>query len=207
MPSSFFSIRLVSVHVVHPYSSIDTTAARNCIKLNIKTEYKINIKILILILHKTFLFWQKVILNNVKSKNRFSYVIRRKSLWESISFYVIFRWKFLGHYYFFTPGEVFTPSFSWWFFNWSWSDSKSLQVSRTLLSILGNFISSIIWTVSVLLLLFFPVSFPDSSGLFQGLQFWFVSPLSLRFSPLCQSLRICQVFLIFIFHFEPGLYF
>ena len=27
LPSSFFSIRLVSVHVVHPYSSIDTTAA------------------------------------------------------------------------------------------------------------------------------------------------------------------------------------
>ena len=27
LPSSFFSIRLVSVHVVHPYSSIDTTTA------------------------------------------------------------------------------------------------------------------------------------------------------------------------------------
>ena len=27
LPSSFFSIRLVSVHVVHPYTSIDTTAA------------------------------------------------------------------------------------------------------------------------------------------------------------------------------------
>ena len=27
LPSSFFSSRLVSVHVVHPYSSIDTTAA------------------------------------------------------------------------------------------------------------------------------------------------------------------------------------
>ena len=27
LPLSFFSIRLVSVHVVHPYSSIDTTAA------------------------------------------------------------------------------------------------------------------------------------------------------------------------------------
>ena len=27
LPSSFFSISLVSVHVVHPYSSIDTTAA------------------------------------------------------------------------------------------------------------------------------------------------------------------------------------
>ena len=27
LPSSFFSIRLVSIHVVHPYSSIDTTAA------------------------------------------------------------------------------------------------------------------------------------------------------------------------------------
>ena len=27
LPSSFFSIRLVSVHIVHPYSSIDTTAA------------------------------------------------------------------------------------------------------------------------------------------------------------------------------------
>ena len=27
LPSSFFSIRLVSVHLVHPYSCIDTTAA------------------------------------------------------------------------------------------------------------------------------------------------------------------------------------
>ena len=27
LPSSFFSIRLVSVHVVHPYSSMDTTTA------------------------------------------------------------------------------------------------------------------------------------------------------------------------------------
>ena len=27
LPSSFFSVRLVSVHVLHPYSSIDTTAA------------------------------------------------------------------------------------------------------------------------------------------------------------------------------------
>ena len=27
LPLSFFSIRLVSVHVVHPYSNIDTTAA------------------------------------------------------------------------------------------------------------------------------------------------------------------------------------
>ena len=27
LPSSFFSVRLISVHVVHPYTSIDTTAA------------------------------------------------------------------------------------------------------------------------------------------------------------------------------------
>ena len=27
LPSSFFAIRLVSVHVLHPYASIDTTAA------------------------------------------------------------------------------------------------------------------------------------------------------------------------------------
>ena len=27
LPSSFFSIRLVSVHVVHPYSTMDRTAA------------------------------------------------------------------------------------------------------------------------------------------------------------------------------------
>ena len=33
LPSSFFSIRLVNIHVVHPYSSIDTTAAwkKNCV--------------------------------------------------------------------------------------------------------------------------------------------------------------------------------
>ena len=31
-PSSFFSIRLLSVHVVHPYSRIDTTVAwKNCV--------------------------------------------------------------------------------------------------------------------------------------------------------------------------------
>ena len=31
LPSSFFTIRLVSVHAVHPYSSINTTAAnKNC---------------------------------------------------------------------------------------------------------------------------------------------------------------------------------
>ena len=32
-PSSFFSIRLVSVHVVHPYSRIDTTAAWKILRL------------------------------------------------------------------------------------------------------------------------------------------------------------------------------
>ena len=41
MPLSFFSLRLVSVHVVHPYSSIDTTAAWKKLRfiLSVRSEF------------------------------------------------------------------------------------------------------------------------------------------------------------------------
>ena len=39
-------------------------------------------------------------------------------------------------------------------FHWSQSDSKSTQISRTLLSILADFNSDVVWMVSVLLLIF-----------------------------------------------------
>ena len=42
LPSSFFSIRLVSVHVVHPYSSIDTTAAWKKLRfiLSVRSDFR-----------------------------------------------------------------------------------------------------------------------------------------------------------------------
>ena len=44
--------------------------------------------------------------------------------------------------------RVFHISFSWWFFYWSLSDSKSPQVSRTLLGILAVFCNVVVWMVS-----------------------------------------------------------
>ena len=43
LPSSFFSIRLVSVHVVHPYSSIDMTAAWKKLRfiLSVRSDFHI----------------------------------------------------------------------------------------------------------------------------------------------------------------------
>ena len=43
MPSSFFSSRFVSVHVVHPYSSIDVTAAwkKLCFILSVRSDFHI----------------------------------------------------------------------------------------------------------------------------------------------------------------------
>ena len=44
MPSSFFSIRLVSVHVVHPYCSIDTIAAWEKLRfiLSVRSDFHMN---------------------------------------------------------------------------------------------------------------------------------------------------------------------
>ena len=41
LPSSFFSIRLVSIHIVHPYSSINTTAAWKKLRfiLSVKSDF------------------------------------------------------------------------------------------------------------------------------------------------------------------------
>ena len=43
LPSSFFSSRLVSVHVVHPYSSIDTTAAWKKLRfiLSVRSDFHV----------------------------------------------------------------------------------------------------------------------------------------------------------------------
>ena len=43
MPSSFFSSRFVSVHVVHPYSSIDVTAAWKKLRfiLSVRSDFHI----------------------------------------------------------------------------------------------------------------------------------------------------------------------
>ena len=40
LPSSFFSIRLVSAHVVHPYSSIDTTVAWKKLRFILSDRFK-----------------------------------------------------------------------------------------------------------------------------------------------------------------------
>ena len=50
----------------------------------------------------------------------------------------------------FTPSRVFHTSVSQYFFHRSLNDSKSLQVSRTLLSILANLINALVWMVSTL---------------------------------------------------------
>ena len=42
------------------------------------------------------------------------------------------------HHYYFYSLSFFHISISWWFFHWSFSDSKSPQVSSTLLSILAD---------------------------------------------------------------------
>ena len=45
--------------------------------------------------------------------------------------------------------RVFHISVSWWSFHWNLSDSKSPQVSRTLLSILTVLNNAIVWMVSI----------------------------------------------------------
>ena len=49
LPSSFFSIRLVSVHVVHPYSSIDKTTAWKKLRfiLSVRSDFHMTDSLLI----------------------------------------------------------------------------------------------------------------------------------------------------------------
>ena len=51
------------------------------------------------------------------------------------------------YYYYLTHLRVLHTSVSWCFFHWSLSDSKSHQVSRTLLSVLADLDSAIVWMV------------------------------------------------------------
>ena len=55
---------------------------------------------------------------------------------------------------------VFPTSFNWWLFHKCRNDSKFLLVSRTLLSILADFNSAVVWMISIL-----PLN-PNSSNLF-----------------------------------------
>ena len=50
LPSSIFSIHFVSVHVVHPYSSIDTTAAWKKLHfiLSVRSDFHVTDSLLIL---------------------------------------------------------------------------------------------------------------------------------------------------------------
>ena len=80
-------------------------------------------------------------------------------------------------YYHFTPCEFFPPVLIV-SFQWIWSDSKSPQISRTLLNILVDFSNAIVWMSSILLLIFNSLSlFPGSRELFLGLQLRLVSLL------------------------------
>ena len=54
-------------------------------------------------------------------------------------------------YNIFTPSE-FSHQLTLMVFNWNLSDSKSPQVSRTLLSILADLNNTVVWTVSPVLL-------------------------------------------------------
>ena len=61
--------------------------------------------------------------------------------------------------------KVFHNSVSRWFFHWSLSDSKSLQVSRTFLSILVELNKAVVWIVSTCpLILKSSSSFTNSFG-------------------------------------------
>ena len=61
---------------------------------------------------------------------------------------------------------VFHTISNWRYFHWSLCNRKSPQVSRTLLSILADFNSSVVWMVSILLLI------SSSSSLFP--RFWII---------------------------------
>ena len=110
MQSSFFSSRFVRVHVAHPYSSIDATAAwkKLCFILSVRSDFHIIDSLLIAIyiyiyiyiyIHthtqsKVFSHLQKfsfLILNVlflmkwVKHRNVFIYHTRYKSFWDTLN--------------------------------------------------------------------------------------------------------------------------
>ena len=64
MPSSFFSSRFVSVHVVHPYSSIDVTAAWKKLRfiLSVRSDFHI-IDSLLIAVHGNYSRMLRAILN------------------------------------------------------------------------------------------------------------------------------------------------
>ena len=63
--------------------------------------------------------------------------------------FVVFSYDGVNYYYYYYYYfRVFNISVSQWFFHWSLSDSKSPQVSRSLLSILSVFNNAVLWMVS-----------------------------------------------------------
>ena len=52
------------------------------------------------------------------------------------------------------------------YFNWRWSERKSLQISKTFLNILAGLNSSIVWMISILQ--FLPTLFYNFEGHFKG---------------------------------------
>ena len=52
------------------------------------------------------------------------------------------------YYYYYLLIRGFHISVSWWSFHWWWSDSKSPQVSRTLLNIQAVFNNAVVWIIS-----------------------------------------------------------
>ena len=76
LPSSFFSIRLVSVHVVHPYSNIDTTAAwkKLCFILSVRSDFHMTDSLLIAA--HTFVFLSMLsILGSIRFRSRALYIL------------------------------------------------------------------------------------------------------------------------------------
>ena len=69
----------------------------------------------------------------------------------------------------------FLRQFKWKVFHWSLSVSKSPQLSRTLLSILDNPSSALVWIVSILpRISYSPILFSFFLGLFQVLRLWLI---------------------------------
>ena len=92
---------------------------------------------------------------------------------------------------------------SWWSLHWSLSDSKSLQVSRTLLSILANLNNAVVWMVLILSLIFnsfslFFQTFGDHSKC-PNYNWYHCLPHHPQFLVLCQGPSI-RLFLCFYFH-------
>ena len=100
--------------------------------------------------------------------------------------------------------RVFFPTSSnWCILTGVWVTASLLNSPRTLLSILADFNSAVIWLVSILLLVSSsPQLFLGTWLLFQGLQLQVVSlspSCSITFSVLSQSPNICPFFFFFFF--------